>query len=70
MLQNGNFADIKYLVSKSEFASFEKFASAESLVDKRRTEEHTLQVRIHSPSETAMNAYLNCFTMTSAPLVV
>ena len=47
---NGTYSDIKYLVPKKDFASFEKFASTESLADKKRTEEQALQVQISLPS--------------------
>ena len=43
---NGTYSDIKYLVHKSDFASFGKFASTESLANKKRTEEQALKVRV------------------------
>ena len=41
---NGMYSDIKYLVPKSDFASFKKFSRTESLADKGRTEEQALTV--------------------------
>ena len=41
---NGTYSDIKYLVPKSDSASFKRFANPESLADKRRTEEQALEV--------------------------